>query len=280
MRRVTWMAWAACGKSRPGCDRDGLDDSLSGPAVGAAFAGVPWRDVFPGQGAELAEQAGLVALDRDQVVRSPAVQVGGVLALSVQRVRSDHDTVQAGDLVQQAGEHGDLVRLAIHRDLSEHDPGSAVQAGHQVRRGIGTGPGAAQGLAVDREHHPPARRPPGGQLPAHPRPDGSIQGCRVHGGQHPPDGHQVRDSAAQPQPGAQPRRGVGSPFRDRRIRTRPGQRRAHGHAQDRRQAITDPAPIPRVRHLCQGFQQPLRRRARKGPERRGRAGQAGPRTAR
>jgi hypothetical protein len=42
---------------------------------------VPGRDVLPWQGRELAEQAGLVALDGDQVVRTPVAEVFRVLAL-------------------------------------------------------------------------------------------------------------------------------------------------------------------------------------------------------
>ncbi len=49
------------------------------------------RDVFPGQGAELAAQAGLVALDGQQVVRAAAVQVSGVPPLSMHRIGGDQD---------------------------------------------------------------------------------------------------------------------------------------------------------------------------------------------
>jgi hypothetical protein len=56
-----------------GGDRDGLEGAAFDPAVAAAILYVPGRDVFPGQGLELAEQAGLVALDGDQVVRAAFV---------------------------------------------------------------------------------------------------------------------------------------------------------------------------------------------------------------
>ncbi len=47
-----------------------------------------------------------------------------------------------------------------------------------------------------------ARRPPGCQLRTDPRADGTVQGGGVHGGQHSPDGDQVRDGAGESQPGA------------------------------------------------------------------------------
>ena len=182
----------------------------------------------------------------------------------MQRIRADQHVVEVAGLVQQAGEHGDLVRLAIHGDLGEHHPGAVIQAGHQVRRGPVARAGATYGLAIHREHHPPSRRPPGRQLRAHPPADRAVQRRRVHGGQHPPDGRQVRDGARQAQPRPQPRRGVGGPLGDRRVRPRPGQHRAHGHSQHRDQPIADPAPVPRVGYPRQRFQQPFRRRRREG----------------
>jgi hypothetical protein len=75
-----------------------------------------FRHVTPGQGGELGVQAGLVALDDQQVVRAAPGQVGGVLTLGVQSIGGDDRTgdVQA---VQQLGEQGDLVgscRVPVH----------------------------------------------------------------------------------------------------------------------------------------------------------------------
>jgi hypothetical protein len=69
------------GEVQAGGDGDGFDGAFLGPAVAAPGLGVPGRDVFPGQGPELAVQPGLVALDGENVVRSAFVQVGGVLPL-------------------------------------------------------------------------------------------------------------------------------------------------------------------------------------------------------
>jgi hypothetical protein len=72
---------------------------------------------------------------------------------------------------------------------------AVIQAGQQVRRGSGAGPGAAQGLAVHRQHRPGARCPAGREPGGDPRAESLVQGRRVNGGQHPPDRHQVRDGS-------------------------------------------------------------------------------------
>ena len=213
----------------------------------------PGRNLFPGQGPELAEQAGLVALDRDQVVGAAVVQVGGVLALGVQRVRGDqHVPSRPVDLVEQAGEHGDLVRLAVHGDLGADHAGAVIQARQQVRRGILRRSGRRAGSC--RPPPAPAAGPAPGGPPAGPlthAPDRAVQRSRVHRGQHPPDGHQVRDRAAQAQPGPQPRRGVSRPIprSPRTTARRPGSRRppppgpAPGHTAPRA-GPADPGPAP------------------------------------
>jgi hypothetical protein len=47
---------------QPGGDRNRLDEAAFDAAVGAAVLRVPFGNLFPGQGPELAEQPGLVAL--------------------------------------------------------------------------------------------------------------------------------------------------------------------------------------------------------------------------
>jgi len=72
----------------------------------AALAGLAgYRDLPPGQGCELGEQAGLVALDGEHVVRTAAGQIVSMTALGVHRVGGDDRT---GDLnaVQQDGNIG------------------------------------------------------------------------------------------------------------------------------------------------------------------------------
>jgi hypothetical protein len=103
----------------------------SGAAVPAFPLGAGDWHVAPGEGGELGVQAGLVALDDQQVVRSAAVQVSGVGALGVQRVGGDD---RAGDLdtVQQRAEHRDLVGLGGHVHLPEHHAMGMVKGGKQV----------------------------------------------------------------------------------------------------------------------------------------------------
>ncbi len=92
----------------------------------------------------------------------------------------------------------------------------------------------------------------------HPGPDHAVQRRRVRGGQYPPDGCQVRHRAGQAQPGAQPRRRIGGPLGDRRVRPRPGQSRADRDGQDRGQGVADSPAVTRIGGLRQGVQQALR----------------------
>ncbi|MGH3998910.1 MAG: hypothetical protein ACRDTJ_15815, partial [Pseudonocardiaceae bacterium] len=65
--RVIWMAWRAR-EDDPGLRRHCLDDALLNPAMSTISGGMPRWDIFPGQRRELFVQAGLVALDGEQVV--------------------------------------------------------------------------------------------------------------------------------------------------------------------------------------------------------------------
>jgi hypothetical protein len=88
--------------------------------------------VLPGQAGELGVQAGLVALDGNEIVRAAlAGQVLGVGALSVQCVRRDYRSGQF-DAVQQDGEHRDLVRLGLDVGLAQDHAVLVIQGGQQV----------------------------------------------------------------------------------------------------------------------------------------------------
>ena len=204
-------------------------------------------------------------LDGEQVVRAAAVQVGRMVTLGVHRIGRDQHAVQVADLVQQPGEHGDLIGFAVHRDLCADHAGAVIQARHQVRRGALAGPGAAQRLAVHRQGRPRAWYPAGREPGRDPGAERPVQRGRIHGGQHPPDGDQVRDSARYSQLRPQLRRGIAGPLEDRRIRPRPGKRRAHCQRQNRSQAIAHAARVTRIRYLRQRLQQPACRRARQRP---------------
>ena len=76
------------GEPQPRMDRaDELDGAVLGSSVAALEADVSDRDLRPGQGGEALVQARLVAFDGEDVVPAVAVQVVGVSALGVQRVR-------------------------------------------------------------------------------------------------------------------------------------------------------------------------------------------------
>ena len=87
-------------------------------------------------------QAGLVALDDQQVVRAAPGQVGGVGALGVQRIGGD-DRAGDVDAVQQRGEHGNLVGLGAHLHLAQHHAVSMVEGGEQVPAVLAAVAGAA-----------------------------------------------------------------------------------------------------------------------------------------
>lgn len=84
------------------------------------------RDLPPEQGGELREQAGLVALDREHVMRAAPGQIVGVGALGMHRIRGDDRT---GDVnpVQQYREHRDLVRLRAHVHLAQNGAVGVVE---------------------------------------------------------------------------------------------------------------------------------------------------------
>jgi hypothetical protein len=86
-----------------------------------------------GQRLELVEQAGLIALDGEQVV-GPALehQVVGVAPLCVQRVRRDHRVLQIVDALAQHREHWDFIGLALDVDLTKHHGAAVINRGQQV----------------------------------------------------------------------------------------------------------------------------------------------------
>ena len=88
------------------------------------------------------------------------VQVGGVVALAVQGVGGDHQPGRVdaggGQVVDQRGEHGDLVGLRADLDLAEDELVTVGGRGQQVHLGAVGGDRAAHRLPVDcdREQWP------------------------------------------------------------------------------------------------------------------------------
>jgi hypothetical protein len=144
--------------------------------------------------------------------------------------------------LEQRREPGDLVGLAVHPDLAEHNTTALIEGGQQVHRlAVGAGvTGAPHRLAVHRDR-PPAAPPvtcclAGGVQPRiQPGPDGGIQPVSVHGFQHAADGGLIRRHeppgqriTADAQSGQDLRRRVRDPLADRGERRRSGQHRRHG----------------------------------------------------
>jgi hypothetical protein len=128
-RRVTWIAWAACGKHRPATAAT-LSADLDA-AVAVIAGGVHDGDLPPRQPGELGVQTGLVDLDDQQVVGAAVDQEVGVVALGVHGVgRDDHlGEVHTG---KQRLEGGDLVGRRAHLALGEHGAVVVVQRCQQV----------------------------------------------------------------------------------------------------------------------------------------------------
>jgi hypothetical protein len=236
------MAWAACGKPSPAATAAALRVRCSWrPWPRAVLAGRD-RDAPPGQVLDLGVQARLVLLHDQDVVRLLFRDKElGVLALGVQRVGGDDAPGQVQRL-EQRREPGDLVGLAVHPDLAEHNTTALIEGGQQVYRlAVGAGmTGAPHRLAVHRDRPPGAPRVScglaGGLQPRiQPGPDSSIQRVRVGRFQHAADGGLIRRReppgqriTADPQSGQDLRRRVRDPFADRGERCRSGQHRRHG----------------------------------------------------
>ena len=125
------MAWVACGKASPWATAVTFRVRCSRRPVTAAAGVAGDRHLAPGQGLELGVQAGLVALDDQQVVGATPGQVGGMFPLGMQRVGGNDRT---GDIetVQQRAEHGDLVGLGVHLHLAQDRALRMVEGGEQV----------------------------------------------------------------------------------------------------------------------------------------------------
>jgi hypothetical protein len=122
---------AGVGEGQAFGHRGDLEGAPLGPAVTALSGLVSDRDVPPGQGGKLGIQAGLISLDRDQIVRAAPGEVAGVLTLGVQSVRGD-DRVLDVQAVAQRGEHRDFVCLGAHLHLAQHHAMGLVERREQV----------------------------------------------------------------------------------------------------------------------------------------------------
>lgn len=89
-------------------------------------------------------------------MRAAALQVEGVGALAVQRVRRDHGSARVSDGVKHRHERGQF-DPADHLDLGDGQPIGVVEGGQQLGLLAILGAGAAHRLAVDRQQQTPCR---------------------------------------------------------------------------------------------------------------------------
>lgn len=168
------------------------------------------------------------------------------------RIGGDHRSDQVEHL-QQGPQRGDLVALLLDLHLPQHDPGRVVQGRDQMRGDLACGLRAADRLAVDRDHPPPAQQTDPG---AHPRPHDSIEHLGVDPGQRPTDRGLARTTrTGDPQSGQHTGVRVGDPLTDRGERTGTGQDRGQRHGQQRREPVPHPTTGPRIAHLPEQLKQ-------------------------
>jgi hypothetical protein len=95
-------------------------------------------------------------LDHHHVADAPAQDDPRGVALRVHRVDRDDRGGKPGEHLQQVPHRGDLVRLLLHGDLPQDRADAVRQRRDQVRGFPGPVIRAADGLAVDGDHHPAA----------------------------------------------------------------------------------------------------------------------------
>lgn len=144
-------------------------------------------------------EAGLVGLHDQDVVGPLPHDLLGDLSLAAHGVQGDDAALQIQDL-QQFWDGGDLVALAIHGPLAQHQPVGRGEGAHQVQGGLSLGHGGAKRLAlqgdnVARDFLPDLPNPGQEALP---------KGLGVEQLEHPVDGVGIRYAVRQLQKGPQP----------------------------------------------------------------------------
>src|SRR3954451_8562762 len=105
------------------------------------------------KGANVVEQAALIALQHQNVVAALSHHLGGNGALTVERV-GGHDGPFERQQLQQFRHCRDLVRLAVDRKLTQQEPLVRGPSMEHVQWGLACSPveGAPQRLAIDGDH--------------------------------------------------------------------------------------------------------------------------------
>jgi hypothetical protein len=97
---------------------------------------------------------------------------------------SRHNGVDQVERVQKGSQGGDLVALDRDQRLAEHDPEMVVECRDQMRGEVPGSPGAAHGLAVDRDDPPPTQNT---DPSVHPRTQDRVEPVGVQSGEGPSD---------------------------------------------------------------------------------------------
>ena len=193
-------------------------------------------------------------LDGHHVVGAPAGDDLRGVMLGVHCVDRDDRGGETGERFQQFPDGGDLVGLRVHGGLPEDRADAVRQRRDQVRGLPGLALRAADGLAVDGDHQPPAglHRPgvqPGAENP--------VEHIGADQGEGTPERGLLRRAAGRAQPGQHLLAGIGGPLPDRGERPRPRDHRRDPDGEQPRQRVPATAPLPRVRDLGEETEQVL-----------------------
>jgi len=200
-------------------------------------------------------------LDGHHVVRPAAGDDLRGVVLRVHRVDRDDRPGQVSERLQQVPHRGDLVRFRGDGGLPEDCADAMRQRRDQVRGLPVPVFGAADGLAVDRDHQPAADLHGPGMQPGA---EDLVQHVRADQGERAPERGLLRRAASRAQAGQHVRPGVGGPLPDRGERPRPGDHRRDPDGKQPGQRMPPPALLPRVRDLGQEIEQVLAARSRNG----------------
>jgi hypothetical protein len=132
-----------------------LHGACGDPPVTTVGLGVADRDIVPGQGIQRGEEFRLVFLDTEHELGATVVQVACGGALGVQRVGGDDHLGEVVDLVEQCGQHGDLIRFPVDLGLGDDQSLVVSHRGEQMSLVALGVDGAAHRFAVHREQHRP-----------------------------------------------------------------------------------------------------------------------------
>ena len=200
-------------------------------------------------------------LDGHHVVRPPGEDHLRRVSLRVHCVDREDCPGHVGERLQQLPHCGDLVGLLVYGDLAE-DRADAVRQGRDQVRGLPVLVlRAADGLAVDRDHQPPAGPHGPGVQPGSEDP---VEHVGADQGERAPVGGLLRRAAFRSECGQHVRAGVGRPLPDRRERPRPRDDRRDPHGEQPRQRMPAASLLPRVRDLGKEIEKMLAAGSRHG----------------